>query len=164
MGCRWAPLIAQESHERLLQSFGALNCNEHLKFGEVLPRADDGHFSGVCVDDRVDMQFVPKKSLDIPCRDTMACTRADHAYASVGLIYHPKKRVRRATIFQAWGAEVEGVGAKRSTPFLCHGPVCEVSGPIAALIGSLVGLLGFCVSILETIVFHCSSAVSCHLS
>eukprot|EP00435_Cladocopium_sp_Y103_P041547 s865_g11.t1 len=118
MGDHWAPLIAQESHERLLQSFGALNCNEHLRFGEVLPRAGDGHFSGVCVDDKVNMQFVPKSSPDVPLRDTMACTQADQAYASAGLTYHPKKRVRRATVFQAWGAEVEGVegllGAKRS--------------------------------------------------
>ena len=47
MGDHWAPLIAQEAHECLLQSFGALDPDEHLKFGEILPRAVHGHFSGV---------------------------------------------------------------------------------------------------------------------
>ena len=118
MGDHWAPLIAQEAHECLLQSFGALDPDEHLKFGEILPRAVHGHFSGVCVDDKVSMQFVPKTSPNAPLRDTIACEMADSAYATAGLTYHPKKRVRRATVFQAWGAEIEGVegllGAKRS--------------------------------------------------
>lgn len=64
------------------------------------------------------MQFVPKHDHDMPLRNTIACTKADEAYSQEGLTFHPKKRVRRATVFQAWGAEIEGVegllGAKRS--------------------------------------------------
>ena len=118
MGDHWAPLIAQEAHENLLKSFDALRPDEHLKFGEILPRGNLGHFSGVCIDDKVNLQLVRKSCPNEPLRDSEACKNGDNAYQAAGLSYHPKKRLRRASVYSAWGAEIEGVeglvGAKRS--------------------------------------------------
>lgn len=118
MGDHWAPCLAQASHENLLKKSGALRNEEHLCFGKITPRAPLGHFSGVCIDDKVNMQLTPKSDPNIRLRDTESCEVADQAYLNAGLEFHPKKRQRRAATFVAWGAEVEGVegfvGAKRS--------------------------------------------------
>lgn len=117
MGDHWAPAFAQMAHENLLASHGALKPEEHLRFGEILPRAPLGHFSGVCIDDKLNLQFTPKNSQDAPLRDSESCRQADTAYETAGLTHHPKKRLRRVPVTCAWGAEVEGVvgliGAKR---------------------------------------------------
>jgi hypothetical protein len=119
MGDHWAPLIAQTSHENLLKSFDALREDEHLVLGHPLPRAPLGHFSGVCIDDRVNLQFVPhsKQKGFEKLRDEEAIEMAAHAYQQAGLSDHPKKRIRRSAVYTAWGAEIEGqhgfVGMKR---------------------------------------------------
>lgn len=119
MGDHWAPLIAQTSHENLLKSFDALREDEHLVLGHPLPRAPLGHFSGVCIDDRVNLQFVPhsKQKGFEKLRDEEAIEMAAHAYQQAGLSDHPKKRIRRSAVYTTWGAEIEGqhgfVGMKR---------------------------------------------------
>lgn len=119
MGDHWAPTIAQTSHEQLLKSFDALRDNEHLVLGHPLPRAPLGHFSGVCIDDRVNLQFVPQMTPKNfgKLRDEEAIENAAQAYKKVGLSDHPKKRLRRAAVYSAWGAQIEGrhgfVGMKR---------------------------------------------------
>ena len=118
MGDHWAPTVAQESHENLLQHFDALRPEEHLRFGQLFPRAPLGHVSGICVDDKVNIQLVPSKRPEMFLRDSQAVEAGDRAYSAAGLSYHPKKRVRRASTFTAWGAEIQGkeglLGAKRS--------------------------------------------------
>eukprot|EP00435_Cladocopium_sp_Y103_P060681 s641_g22.t1 len=118
MGDHWAPTIAQESHEKLLCHFDALRPEEHIQFGQPFPRAPLGHVSGVCVDDKVNIQLVPSGQPDVFLRDAEACEAGDRAYSAAGLTFHPRKRVRRASTFTAWGAEFQGkeglVGAKRS--------------------------------------------------
>ena len=117
MGDHWAPAFAQMAHENLLASHGALKPEEHLRFGEITPRAPLGHFSGVCIDDKLNLQLTPKKFWDVPLRDSESCNQADTAYETAGLTHHPKKRLRRVPVTVAWGAQVEGVcgliGAKR---------------------------------------------------
>lgn len=117
MGDHWAPAFAQMAHENLLASHGALNPEEHLRFGEITPRAPLGHYSGVCIDDKLNLQITPKNCWDVPLRDSESCQQADTAYETAGLTHHPKKRLRRVPVCAAWGAQVEGVvgliGAKR---------------------------------------------------
>ena len=114
MGDAWAPCIAQVSHEHVLSAFGALRKEEHLQLGLPMPRSPEGHFSGVCIDDKVFLQlfpsFVPAGAdpITTPARDAEACYQADVAYAAVNLETHPKKRIRRAAVFKAWGAHVDG--------------------------------------------------------
>ena len=114
MGDHWAPAIAQASHEAVLKSFGALRAEEHLQLGYPLPRAPLGHYSGVCIDDKISLQVFPtyvppgSESASSSGRDLEACALADEAYDGVGLQTHPKKRVRRAAIFSAWGAQFDG--------------------------------------------------------
>lgn len=118
MGDHWAPTIAQESHENLLSHFDALRPEEHIRFGQLFPRAPLGHVSGVCVDDKVNIQLVPAGKSDVFLRDSEACEAGDRAYSAAGLTFHPRKRIRRASTFTAWGAEIQGkeglLGAKRS--------------------------------------------------
>ena len=114
MGDKWAPAIAQVSHEEVLKRFGALLDSEHLQLGYPLPRAPNGHYSGVCIDDKVCLQVFPKTvpegatAEDEPGRDMVSLAQADHAYAAVGLQTHPKKVVRRASNFKVWGAHFDG--------------------------------------------------------
>ena len=81
MGDKWAPAIAQVSHERLLQQADALQPDEHIKLGFPLPRAPAGHYSGVCIDDKVSLQIFPcivpigASPKDKPARDAEACSR-----------------------------------------------------------------------------------------
>ena len=42
------------------------------------------------------------------CRDLQALAQADAAYSKVELECHPKKRLRRADNFKAWGAHFDG--------------------------------------------------------
>ena len=124
MGDHWAPAIAQVAHEQLLFSCGALRANEHLRLGHPVPRAPDGHFSGVCIDDKLSLQVFPRyvppnrPDLEPEGRDLEACAQADAAYSKVGLSCHPKNRERRAADFKAWGAHFDGdaaiVGMDRS--------------------------------------------------
>ena len=184
MGDSWAPALAQASHEGVLRAFDALRPDEHLQLGRMLPRAPQGHYSGVCIDDRVGVQifdhacpaempgdatmteyggtrgsvlgpvdgsgvsgcpksvrsFASKVMRSFPSniqskrtptkrpgtdpvdshmrelprapssvgRDLEASTAADSAYEATGLQIHPKKKVRRASVFKAWGAQCEG--------------------------------------------------------
>eukprot|EP00435_Cladocopium_sp_Y103_P025667 s2641_g6.t1 len=116
MGDHWAPCIAQASHLNLLRSFDAIRDEEYLEFGHPLPRSPLGHYVGVCIDDRLNMQLVPK-NFNGELRDEQACRQADRAYQAVGLSFHPKKRQRRAAVFSACGAQIEGrlglLGIKR---------------------------------------------------
>ena len=118
MGDHWAPALAQASHEELLRAHDALRAEEELRFGVIPPRAPLGHYTGVCIDDKLSMQLIPKSKPEMPLRDHDACANAAAAYDHAGLVVHEKKQVRRAEVFCAWGAEVEGVhgycGAKRS--------------------------------------------------
>ena len=97
MGDKWAPAIAQVSHERVLQAFGALDEDEHLKLGHPTPRAPHGHYSNVCIDEKLSLQifdsFVPAfaSAEDFPGRDLEAFSQADAAHRMVGLEPHPKK-------------------------------------------------------------------------
>lgn len=127
-----------------------LNDDERLKFGSALRRAPLGHFSGVCVDDKVNVQFVPKHTPKVALRDTESCDFGDKAYSHAGLTYRPKKRIRRATVFQAWGAEVEGVvgllGAKRSrvASLSCVTALCAKSQSVTRhLLEMLLGCWAF---------------------
>ena len=114
MGDHWAPCLAQLSHEELLRSTGALVDEEHLMLGSTVPRAPQGHYTGVCIDDKLSLQIfrhhVPAFRTDLlpNCRDLEACQQADLAYAREGLAYHPKKRKRRADVFSVWGAQFDG--------------------------------------------------------
>ena len=114
MGDHYAPAIAQLSHEKVLEKFGALRAEEHLKLGCPLPRAPLGHYSGICIDDKVSLQIFPSyvpesaSAQEAPGRDLEACAQADEAYIAVGLESHPKKKFRRASEFKAWGAHFEG--------------------------------------------------------
>ena len=102
MGDKWAPSIAQISHENVLRQAGALRDEEHVCLGFPLPRAPLGHYSGVCIDDKVSLQvfpqFIPVGASEehCPARDLEACRQSDRAYGKVGLETHPKKVVRRA--------------------------------------------------------------------
>ena len=75
MGDHWAPAIAQVSHEEVLKSFGALRDEEHLKLGCPVSRAPNGHYSGVCIDDKLSLQVflhvVPEgaSQMEVPGRD-----------------------------------------------------------------------------------------------
>ncbi|CAL1149836.1 unnamed protein product [Cladocopium goreaui] len=114
LGHRWD----KASHEELLRAHEALRAEEELRFGVIPPRAPLGHYTGVCIDDKLSMQLIPKSKPEMPLRDHDACANAAAAYDHAGLVVHEKKQVRRAEVFCAWGAEVEGVhgycGAKRS--------------------------------------------------
>ena len=111
MGDKWAPSIAQVSHENVLHQSGALRDEEHICLGFPLPRAPLGHYSGVCIDDKVSLQvfpqFVPVGASEehFPARDLEACRQSDLAYGKVGLETHPKKVVRRAANCKVWGAQ-----------------------------------------------------------
>ena len=117
MGDHWAPALAQASHEGLLAACGALVPEEKLVLGSPLPRSPSRHYSGVCIDDEVGVQFftcvpekVPPFNPDAPPqgRDLEACALAEAAYVKAGLQIHPKKKERRVRVFKAWGAQFEG--------------------------------------------------------
>ena len=115
MGDKWVPAIAQVAHEEVLKSFGAFRPEELLELGKPLPRAPFGHYSGVCIDDKVSLQVFPHhvpagaSNDEVPARDLEACSQTDHAYEEVGLeTHHPKKSVRRSDVFKVWGAQLLG--------------------------------------------------------
>lgn len=155
MGDHWAPSIAQSAHENVLLAYGALTHDEHLVFDQITPRAPLGHYSGVCIDDKVSVQLVPKSPLLKdklgPLRDEEACALADQAYNETGLTAHPKKRQRRASVYSAWGAQIEGrvgfLGAKRDR-LLCLSTLTAVAARSPAIsrvvLDSLLGSWAFC--------------------
>ena len=114
MGDHWAPAIAQVAHEQLLMASRALVKEEHLVLGSPIPRSPSHHFSGVCIDDKLSLQVFPEHvpanddQVGSSCRDLQALAQADAAYSKVGLECHPKKRLRRADNFKAWGAHFDG--------------------------------------------------------
>ena len=79
MGDHWAPAIAPVAHEQLLYASGALAPEERLKLGFPLPRSPGGHYSGVCIDDKLSLQifskYVPPDRMDVmpSARDLKAC-------------------------------------------------------------------------------------------
>ena len=156
MGDHWAPAIAQVSHEQVLKAHGALTADEHLQLGFPLPRAPHKHYSGVCIDDKLSLQVFDCKvpsglAEDSPLgRDLEACAQAEEAYEHVGLQSHPKKRIRRAATFSAWGAHFDGdrgiVGMDRTKLAL----LCIESARLAAagvcterLLQKVMGLWAF---------------------
>ena len=105
MGDHWAPTVAQESHENLLMAFGALTKDEHLRLGHILPRSPLGHFSGICVDDKVNLRVVPKHDPHMPLRDSEACAQADNAYAQAGLQFISSKEEGETSHCYAHGVQ-----------------------------------------------------------
>ena len=156
MGDHWAPAIAQVSHEEVLKSQGAMRAEEHLQLGHPLPRAPCGHYSGVCIDDKLSLQVFESKvpegmGPEAPSgRDLEACSQAEAAYELVGLQSHPKKQVRRASVFKVWGAHVDEdramVGMDRcKLATLCTVSACLASLGICAerLLQKIMGLWAF---------------------
>ena len=62
------------------------------------PRAPNGHYSGVCIDDKLSLQVFPHvvpegaSQMEVPGRDLEACAQASEAYEAVGLMTHPRSR------------------------------------------------------------------------
>ena len=156
MGDKWAPSIAQVSHEAVLKAFGALDEHEHLKLGYPVPRAPLGHYSGVCIDDKLSLQvfkrFVPigTPAEVTPARDLQACEQADTAYRAVGLEAHPKKKVRRAANFKVWGAQFQGNKGLVSMDCTRLAALCLLTAQVASvgacserLLHKILGLWAF---------------------
>ena len=139
MGDKWAPAIAQVSHEEVLKQAGALRKEEHLQFGAPLPRAPEGHYSGVCIDDRACIQIFPRfvpegaSSFEVAGRDLVSCAQAEEAYRAVGLETHPKKAVRRAANFKVWGAHFQGDCGLLSMDCTKLAALCLVTSRVASL-------------------------------
>ena len=123
--CRWAthhaPDVAQEAHENVLKDAGCLKASETLEYRSKWPLAPHGYVEGVMIDDRVGVQMVERTEVEDyikgkRARDTEAFEASDHKYAEVKLETNAKKRVRRATTFEAWGAEVDGLDGWTGPP------------------------------------------------
>ena len=137
MGDHWAPAIAQVAHEQLLRKAGALREDEHLRLG----------------DDKLSLQVfpqhVPANKPDIrPLeRDLQACSLASKAYTASGLESHPKKCLRRASEFKAWGAHFDGDAAVVSmdrSKLVC---LCLEMARLRTPAAEGFGTLGFCFAI-----------------
>merc|ERR1712194_694627 len=116
-----APDVAQEAHEGVLRRAGCLRWDEALEYKNVFPRGPSNYYEGVMIDDRVGVQLcsaaeLPEVLKGAPRRDSVAFAASDSQYKEVGLETNSKKKVRRQSRWEAWGAEVDGVLGQAGPP------------------------------------------------
>lgn len=155
MGGHHAPDIVQEAHESVLQAAGCLRPAETLRYRNLFPLAPEDYVEGLMVDDRLGVLLADRADLHrlqagARARDSDAFAASDAIYPRVGLETSNRKAVRRATHFEAWGAEVDGnggcVGPPRRKLFALSALTADVlAGGVAheALLESLLGSWAF---------------------
>jgi hypothetical protein len=86
-----------------------------LVYRRPLPRAPLGHVEGVIQDDHLQAQLFPRSSWKLDRLDTETARRdqvvfqnSQKAYRENNLEIHEEKLIWRESVFEGWGAEVDG--------------------------------------------------------
>ncbi|CAE7242286.1 unnamed protein product [Symbiodinium sp. CCMP2592] len=117
MGDAMAVEIAQQSHYNVLATLaGSMRASEVAAYRMPYPRGDTAEY--LAIDDHVVAQKVTRAELarGEPKRDSEIFSKAEGAYAEVGLVQHPRKRRRYQTSCICLGAEIDGIKGLVSAP------------------------------------------------
>ena len=117
MGDSMAVEIAQQAHSNVLRQLcGSMLTHECLRYRFPCPRSKFVEL--LAIDDHVGIQKLSRSEFQkqVPKRDTQVFRAAEHAYASVGLVQHPKKRKRNLTEGIILGADFDGIAGRVMGP------------------------------------------------
>ena len=134
MGDSLAVEVGQQAHKHVLQVWcGSMQPQETLRYRHPIPRSDFVEL--LAIDDHVGLQKLPIS--DFPqqpkLRDTQVFDQATHAYTSVGLVQHEKKRKRNQVVGTILGADFDGLEGKVMAPRARVSILCMISLQIARL-------------------------------
>ena len=117
MGDNHAVEIAQGSHHALLElEASCMRTCETLEYRKPVPRGD--FIELLAIDDHIGVQRCTRDQYlrEEPLRDTDVFSKANEAYAKVGLVSHPGKQRRHQTKGTLLGADFDGERGRVSAP------------------------------------------------
>ena len=137
MGDGSAVDIAQESHCNGVSTFGGMRADESLYYRSLFPVSTTDCWEGIRLDDHLGCQLGPPTGMpgwddQDSYRDKEAFQSSADFYDASGLLTHPKKAVRRATVVTAWGGEMEGDAGWHGPPRHKLAGLSYLSAKIAA--------------------------------